>query len=472
MKPNFVFIFPDQWRGDCLSYLNHPVVETPFLDELAYDGITFDSSYSACPSCIATRACVVTGQTPSTNGRLGYEDFVTWNYRNTLMECLSAGGYQTFCAGKTHFHPFHAKLGFDEIRLYDVFGLFGDGVKSDYHVWLEKAGNGMVRDTVQEIESNCWLPHPWTHPEYLHPTTWTVDASLELIDRRDTNKPFFIQVGFHRPHPPLDPPIEYLEIYRDKKLPPVPVMEWAEKQFGEPVKTVAAFTGRLTECQLERMRKAYYAQLSHIDYQIGRLIFNLRSRKLLDNTYIIFISDHGYLLGDHHMHRKVKPFEGSAKVPFIIKPPKNFECKRGTKCSMPTTHMDIMPTVLEAAGLEIPQEVEGMSILPLIAGKEVKWRDFVHGEHVDKQWGWQFVTDGREKFIWDSVSGMEMFFDLTKDPQEINDLSKSSEHHDVIELWRDRLIKVLSERPQDGLSDGERLIPGKLLPSVRPELLK
>jgi arylsulfatase A-like enzyme len=469
-RPNFLLIFPDQWRGDCLGTLGHPVVETPFLDQLAAQGVTFTSAYTACPSCIATRACLATGRTPNGCGRMGYQDGVPWRYETTLMRCLRDGGYQTLSAGKTHFYPQRVALGFEEMRLYDVQKLDPD-FKSDYHAWLEQAGGGLVRDTTQEITSNAWLAHPWVHPEYLHPNTWTATAAIELLSRRDPMRPFFLQVGFHRPHPPLDPPIEYYERYQDRPIPPVPVGDWAA-EFAGPVASVDASAGSLPDNVLARSRRAYYAQMSHLDYQIGRLLFWLGKRGSPGNTWVIFMSDHGELLGDHSLFRKTVPLEGSAKVPLIVQPPESVDCPRWSKCKLPVTHMDLMPTILEEAGLEIPETVEGSSLAPLVRGEETDWREFIHGEHSGAKLANQYVTDGKEKYMWHSPSDRELFFDLTEDPQEEVDRSKDPAYAQRVELWRRRLIAVLAERPEDGLSDGERLIPGRDVPAVRPELLE
>lgn len=467
-RPNILLLFPDQWRGDCLGALGHPAVETPFVDELASEGALFTGAYSACPSCIAARANLATGQTPSTTGRLGYQDCVPWRYDATLMRCLRDGGYQTFSAGKNHFWPQRISLGFEEMRLYEPQLLEGRQ-ESDYEAFLQRETGGNVRDTAVEMENNGWVVRPWVHEEYLHPTSWNTSAAIELLERRDPTRPFFMQVGFHRPHPPLDPPVAYLEMLRDKPLPPVPVGDWAA-EYDSPVRHANTATGRLDPALLDRARRAYYAQLLHLDYHIGRLLYHLQSARLLQNTLIVFTSDHGEMHGDHHCFRKCLGFEGSAKLPFIMKLPVGWEGPRGTRCEAPISHMDIMPTCLQAAGLPIPDTVEGSSLLPLAQGRETPWRDYVHGEH---NWplGLQYVTDGKEKFIWHSRTGQELFFDLREDPQECHDRSVDPAYAGRVGLWRGRLIETLAARPQDELTDGTRLLAGKTLPAVRPQLL-
>lgn len=463
-RPNFILIFPDQWRSDCLGLL-HPVVETPNLDHLADQGVLFTSAYSACPSCIASRACLATGQTPSTCGRIGYRDRVPWRYPTTLMSVLRAGGYQTINVGKTHFYPQRARLGFEESYLYDP-QMLEAGFESDYHTWLREVSDGLVTDTALDRDNNSWLAVPWPHPEYLHPTNWTTTTAIERIERRDPQRPFFLQVGYHRPHPPLDPPPHYLDLYRDVELPPVPVGDWAER-FDHPTRRLHATEGRLADRFLDRARRAYYALVTHLDHQIGRLLYSLQRLGALRNTWVIFTSDHGELLGDHHLFRKTTPHEGSAGIPLIIQPPEGGEARR---CKQPVTHMDLMPTLLEIAGLEIQESVEGHSLLPLIRGENVSWRKFVHGEHSPCPYGWQFVTDGREKYVWETTSGQEWFFDLQEDRQERFDRSRDPAYAERVSLWRQRLVEILAQRPADGLTDGERLIPGSL-PPVRDWVL-
>lgn len=464
-KLNFLLVFPDQWRGDCLGFLGHPVVETPFLDHIASIGVTFTSAYSACPSCIAARASLAAGMTPYSCGRIGYKDGVPWNYPQSMMQCLKDSGYQTMCAGKTHFYPQRLHLGFEQLRLYDTLRI-EPGFESDYHSWLRKESGGSVRDTASEMDPNSWIVKKWSHPEYMHPNTWTADTAIDMLEKRDPARPFFMQLAFHRPHPPLDPPSDYFEMYKDKELPPLPRGDWSE-EFNAPVKLINAYNGTLAPELLDRMRKAYYAQITHIDFQIGKVYRWLLQNGLGDNTYIIFCSDHGELLGDHNMFRKYTPHEGSAGIPFILKPPP-LECAQGTFRDEPVGLMDIMPTVLEAAGIEIPRNVEGRSLGSLVRGQGGFEREYIHGEHTRSDVGWQFLTDGREKYIWDSLTGREWFFDLKNDPQENTDCLSDPRYRKKVSAWRRRLVKELSGRKDTVLSDGAKLIPGCIPETVLP----
>jgi len=467
-RPNIIFILTDQMRGDCLSVTGHPVVRTPNIDSLAQRGMAFTSAYSPCPSCIAARASIWTGLSPSSHGRLGYQDQVVWRYDNMLAQVLSDCGYQTHCVGKTHYYPQRAHLGFQSLDSYEAMQNFDGKYVNDYHEWLREKTGRPLAHLDHGLDSNSWNARPSPLPEELHNNTWVVTKGLEFIRRRDRTRPFFLNLSFHRPHPPIDPPQTFYDIYRDRTIPPVPVGDWAGGN-DVPVSGLTCWRGRLGEDVLADSRRAYYAQIAHIDAQIGRLLAAGRSLGL-SNTVFIFTADHGEMLGDHHLFRKCYAYEGSAKVPLVVCPVGG--CQEHF-CDQPVTLTDIYPTVLECAGIETPSACEGKSLVGLCDGSARQWRDFVHGEHAacyEKDHGMQFLTDGGYKYIWHTSTGREQFFDLAQDPNELHDLALSGKAADRVTLWRTRLVDLLAERPQDGLSDGSKLIPGSL-PNVRKELL-
>lgn len=467
-RPNILLFFPDQWRFDALSCLGHSVAETPFLDQTAHQGVLFTAAYSPAPTCIATRASLATGCSPSTCGRLGYRDFVPWNYPDTFMRILRDGGYQTFCAGKTHFYPARARLGFEELALYETVWQ-SPGDPSDYHRFLLRETGGRVQDTTTTHDSNSALAVPWPHDENLHATNWTVGAAIEMLERRDPTRPFFLQVCPHRPHPPYDPPQAWFERFADVPLPPVPVGDWTGPH-DHPATTIDPSEGRLAPRVADRARRAYYAQIAHLDHQFGRLWRYLKGTKLLADTWIVFASDHGEQLGDHHLFRKTTPFEGSAHIPLVAKAPDGLKAPRGRRCEVPLTVADLAPTFLDMAGLPVPASMEGRSLVSNLREPETAAapHEFVHIEHAP---AWQAVTDGREKYVWHSQSGREWFFDLRSDPQELHNLAALGACGARVAVWRDRLVETLAKRPQDGLVADGRLVAGRTLPPVRPELL-
>lgn len=503
--PNIVFILTDQMRGDCLGALGHPVVKTPNLDKLAGQGTIFTSAFSACPSCIAARASIFTGQRPTTHGRLGYRDQVPWRYDDTLAEVFLRSGYQTHCVGKTHFFPQRLPMGFETQDSYEALQDFGNGYVNDYFEWLKERTDIQERDS--GLGSNSWVGGESCLPEELHNNSWVATRGIDFLNRRDRDRPFFLNLSFHRPHAPLDPPKEYRAMYEDCPIPPAPVGDWAARH-DVPVVDINAWHGGLSDEELAESRRSYYALITHIDAQIGRFRAALEAMNA-GPTWFLFTSDHGEMLGDHNLFRKTYAYQGSAGIPMIVTPPE----KPGQRiCGAPISHQDIMPTLLEAAGLEAPKHVEGRSMIPLLNGSpvtellfrgdpvlavdpkrpvvtsrsdprpqdgrcpvEANWREYVHGEHspcYHPDTGMQFLTDGKEKYIWYTLTGEEQFFDLTADPDELYNLAADPASKNRLCLWRSRMVAELAGRTDDGLSDGKHLIAGKTLPSVRPSLLE
>ena len=479
-KPNILFIITDQWRGDCLSITGHPVVETPNLDMVAQQGIIFTHAYSSCPSCIAARASIFAGLSPSSHGRLGYQDRVPWRYDNMLPEVLGNNGYQTYCIGKTHFFPQRAHFGFQGLESYEGKQNFDGRFINDYWEWLKEQTGGRGEENAHGLSHNGWPARPSHLPDELHNNSWVAARAEQFLMRRDPTRPFFLNLSFHRPHPPIDPPKVYWDMYQDTHLPDLPIGDWAAKH-AVSVNHVDAWQGKFEKSQIDRARRGYYAQISHIDNQIGRVLTFI-ARLNCGPLIVVFTSDHGEMLGDHNLFRKTYAYEGSARVPLIISMPDK-PATSSPIVETPAVLEDIYPTILEAAGVDLStagQDRDGMSLLPLYREDTaspkaaIHKREFIHGEHsacYDPSNAMQFMTDGREKYIWNPVTGGEQLFDLAEDPQEFNDLARDGVCKDHLLRWRERMIHRLAERPQDNLSDGKMLLSGTSPPAVRPELL-
>ncbi len=464
---NIILIVCDQFRWDCLSVLGHPVVRTPNLDELAHRGTLFPNAYSTCPSCVAARASLFTGLTPNHTGRLGYRDQVPWRYPHMLAQVLGDAGYQTHCVGKTHFYPQRAHCGFHGLETYEGEQNFDGRYVNDYYEWVHERSNGRLHERDHGLTSNSWAARPSALPEELHNNTWVVTRGLDFLHRRDGSRPFFLNLSFHRPHPPLDPPQVFWDMYANAPLPPLPIGDWAAPH-AVPVTNLDAWHGDYAPWQMDQARRAYYAQIAHIDSQIGRLMRSLE-RGRVGPTAILFTSDHGEMLGDHHMFRKTYAYQGSAAVPMIVAVP---GLGRNQQCRAATMLEDFYPTILDLAGVPLPQPVDGLSLVGACRGEPVA-REVIHGEHskcYSPDEAMQFLTDGREKYIWFTLSGREQMFDLERDPQERHDLARQPKAKARVARWRRRLIELLAARPQDGLTDGKQLLAGKLLPAIRPEL--
>jgi arylsulfatase A-like enzyme len=221
-----------------------------------------------------------------------------------------------------------------------------------------------------------------------------------------------------------------------------------------------AWRGRRSPEEIRRARAGYYGLITHIDHQIGRLLAYLRKTGQFENTMIVFTSDHGDMLGDHHLWRKTYAYEGSAHIPLIVRLPRSMRDSVAARVDQPVCLQDIMPTLLEAAGVDIPDSVDGKSLLPLIHGEAAAWREYVHGEHstcYSEEQEMQYLTDGKHKYIWFPRLGTEQLFDLTADPGECRDLVQDEGSRAELLKWRERLVRILEKRDA-GLTDGDRLV--------------
>lgn len=477
-RPNIILITTDQQRGDCLGIEGHPVLQTPHLDWLARSGTRFRRGYSECPSCVPARRVLMSGQAPGVNGMVGMTRS-EWSPHHTLAGELTRAGYQTEMVGKLHLYPFRKRYGFDHMVLSDgpyVPAGEPDLVDhNDYLDWLEKGGSvSRHRAVAHGASLNGWVGRPDQLSEDETHTSWCVTEAMEFLHKRDPEVPFFLNLSFFDPHPPLTPPQWYYDRYAGEDLPPPDIGDWAP-EFESPVRglDVDASIMRIDDRAMHHARAGYYGMINHVDDQVGRLLNFLRQRGLLESTFILFTSDHGEMLGDHHMFRKTFAYEPSARVPFFARAPRSMGFPSEVVSGAPVGLQDIMPTLLDVAGAPVPQEVTGASLLPLMREDTgAPWRDVLHGEHAGQyryEDGVHFLTDGRMKYIWYSQTGREHLFDLEADPKELHDRAGDGPAERALAPWRRRLAKELGERPE-GFSDGGQLVAGRphhhLVPGV------
>lgn len=452
-RPNILLYTTDQQRGDHISISGHPVIETPNVDSFVNRGAYFPNAYTEIPSTTGARRCLHAGQKSYNCGLVGYAA-TDWNEPNTLAQVLADNGYHCINVGWRNMHPRRKLFGFHNVICHDLH----EG-EDDYWDWLREKLGPKVLERGHGCDANGWLARPWHLEEQYHPTNWTNDVTLEQLKRRDPTRPFFMWTSHLRPHSPYDPPQFFWDMYINRELPKIPVGDWAAKHdIPGPGLNMTAWRGRLTPPQYQRMRAGYMGLCTHLDYELGRLMQTMgRMQGVLDNTLIIFTADHGDMMGDHNLYRKTYAYEGSARIPFVVRYPRGINLPSGTFNNV-VGLQDVMPTILEAAGISIPDSVTGTSVFQAIRGEE--WRKFMHGEHspcYSADEAMHYLTDGNEKFIYFPRSGTEQFFDLTKDREEIHDLARDYKFRDRLTMWRKRMVDLLAERG-DGFSDGENLL--------------
>jgi arylsulfatase A-like enzyme len=362
-----------------------------------------------------------------------------------------------------HQYPRRKLYGFDDNEL-----LAGPqhGHFSEYWEWFARncpPGSETQGHWQAGVMHNDWTARPWHLDEHLHPTNWTVDRAMRFLKRRDPTRPFFLSVGFVAPHPPLQPPQFFFDRYLRTGVPDPVVGDWATADWGAQRDHVSPDKVVLNAEQMLTVRAAYYASINHIDMVLRRLVMGIGGLSPTDTMFVL-TSDHGEMLGDHHCWRKSRPFEGCARVPFLIAAPDAFGIGRGAELDAVASHHDIMPTLLDMLGLEIPATVDGRSLYPLLRGEHAPWREHVHIEHGGYQ---HALTDGRRKYIWDPRDGAELFFDLEQDPIELHNMAGDPPAAAELQAWRERLVRELADRPEGFVADGAlRAVPsyGGIIP--------
>lgn len=451
-QPNILLITTDQQRFDTVGTAAPAFMRSPHYNHLAGEGIEFPQARSASPVCVATRMSIMTGQSPFSHGMFhngSSSDLLTT--QATLPSLLANLEYQTFAIGKMHFNPPRARHGFDEIIL-----------PHDYILEMQQAGQ-QVSFLKHGIGQNEHWPTMSTVPEAFTLTNWIADKSMNFIrERRDPTRPFFLWTSFGKPHIPLDPPEPYYSMYRDADIPPVLIGNW-EKRDDCPItlRQGRYFVGaqEFTKEHIRAVRAAYYGLCTQIDYNIGRIIAGLLESGQLENTLIIFTSDHGEYLGDHCYLNKGPFHEVGCRVPFLMRLPKTWENRQyGTECSALITHADILPTLVTAAGGVPPENCDGRDLIALARGEKegAPYVIAATGRSIESL-NYLAITDGNWKYIYYPEGAAEQFFDLQQDPQELINLIFTVPAHPQKQRLQTLLISELTKRQLPLVNNGKLL---------------
>ena len=445
-RPNILLITTDQQRFDTISALGNEHIYTPHLNWLCDEGVAFTRCYTDSPICMAARATIMTGKHGYTNGLTGNSNRCKPMAEfDTIPGILTKAGYQTRAQGKMHFEPMRANYGFEHMELPMDY----------YRNCLGHSDSGMPKH--HGVGENEVEPVISTVDEQHSLTSWTVDRSIDFLETRDETRPFFLWTSFTKPHPPFDPCANYWALYDNRPVPEPYYGQWSRNIEDIPqgfLKSTYLLNNidRLSEHQLTDIRRAYYACITQVDYALGRLFARMREMNLLENTWIIFTSDHGDMQGDHHFGAKSVFLEGSAHIPMIIRPPHaSFESSElsGVRCDTMVDLADVMPTVLSVAGVEVPKQADGCSLLELIDSKEDR---VFFGSCADDYYA---VIKNNIKYMWTPVGGGELMFDLNADPHETNDLATSGESGELLERMRNILREQIERYSPELIENGE-----------------
>lgn len=364
-KYNVLLIMADDLNNDMSCYGNS-FVKTPQLDRLAKSSIRFDRAYNQFPLCSPSRVSMLTGYRPDKTGVYDLQKLFRDNIPEaiTLPQLFRNNGY------------FSARVG--KIFHYGVPGGIGTNGQDDSISW-DKRVNPIGRDKAEESKLTVLTPgrglgssltYLIAEGEDEEQTDGIVAKEAIQIMESNKDKPFFLAVGFYRPHCPYVAPKKYFDLYPSDKVPIIKEYpgDWNDKP--QIAKWIDTLNYGLDEIKLREALRAYYASISFMDAQVGKVLDALERLKLKDNTIIVFCSDHGYNVGQHGQWMKQSLFENSARVPLIISLP---GVTNGRSSSRTVELLDIYPTLAELCGLKAPNDIHGKSLLPLIKDPNEKW---------------------------------------------------------------------------------------------------
>lgn len=462
---NVVLVIVDQHRWDFTGYeTGNGVTHTPNLDALAFEGTRFNAAYCTSPLCCPSRAALA-------SGRYGMNTGCFTNLHElspetpTFVSQFRGAGYRTCAIGKTHMEihaydsdltgerhrQFMDSLGWDEVHEISGNGMFRTGIRCAYSDSLRE------RDALDAVLAfyeqwpyfmdkeksgdPAFCPHAWPLDESLQETTFVGDRAVDWIQRQDSDVPFFLHVGFAAPHSPVEPNPRFSAMYDSDQETP-------------------AWNAPYAPAWLEQGRRGYRAMISQIDHHVGRIREALRTQGLLENTILVYASDHGEMAGDQGRFGKTCFFEGSIRVPLVISGP---DVTRGMASPALVELIDVGRTLCDLCDVAPHALDQGMSLAPLLTGQTETHRQAVYAEMgCDRM-----ICNGKHKLMWGdpgsdhrSLGRLHLdkpvniapspvrLYDLEEDPRESRDISGDPAHRKALDRMMILLLSRIAENTQ------------------------
>jgi arylsulfatase A-like enzyme len=408
VKRNVLFITVDQWRGDSLSCMGHPVVETPNIDALAAGGVLFANHWANAAPCGPSRACLYTGMYMQNHRSVMNGTPLDARFTNIALEARQAGydpvlfGYtdtsvdpRTVPAGDPRSFTYEGVLpGFNPI-VNDPW----EGRALEWGKWLADHGIDVPSDPGSLYEPDTGYPGadehaatwaPTKFPAELSETAFMTEKATEWLSRHG-GEPFFMHISYIRPHPPRRNPVGYHDLYSEQQVGPftgfaTPEQEAAFHPANAALLALPATAAPRDERERRQLRATYYGAQKEVDDQLGRLFSFLEAEGLASNTLVVLTSDHGEMGGDHWLLEKCGYWDESFHVPLVVRNPfAEADATRGLVVRQPTESVDVSATVLDWLGLEVPRQVDGWPLTPFVRTgvPPEHWRTAAH-------WEWDF----------------------------------------------------------------------------------
>lgn len=443
-RPNVLFLISDDLTC-ALSGYGRRQCETPHIDQLASRGVQFDHAYTMNPVCGPARAAIMSGLSPWTTGVMGNyynkggQDALRRKVKNlvTLPQFLRQEGYYAARVSKIYHMGIPGEIlegtaHADDEKSWDVavnvkaLEQYTPGASEDLSPAMKHQGIDFIR-----VEADG--------DDTLHADRMAADKAIAMMpELAKSGKPFFLGVGLVRPHVPLVAPKRFFKPFPFEEMILAPKVENDHADVPEPALKMKNFPRYgMNEEQQKKVLSAYHASVSFMDAQVGRVLKALESHGLDGNTIVVFMSDHGWNLGEHDCWQKLSLWEDAIRTPLIIAAPGK---SAGKRCARIVEHVDLYPTLVELCGYEPAEGLAGQSMVPLLSDpSSSEWKDKAAYTVTYNGSGESLRTDGWHFNLWsDGKEGMELY-DVRNDPGEFVNLAKDPAHRDTLERLTDEL---------------------------------
>ena len=400
-RKNVLMIFTDQQRADTIHALGNENIVTPALDSIANEAVVFDRCYTPSPVCVPARLCMKAGQYCARTGNNNNNPNIAYDGEGFYKRFTDAG-YNTCAIGKMHNSPvlydgmgFRKRISQEELSHPD----------DDYTNFIVNSPYKHVFDYMGQRSDMYYIPQISQLPAEVHPTQWIGDNCVDFIKNANTDEePIFLVASFIHPHPPFAPPAPWNKMYRKNVRDPfVPEDPDSYEDMLRNKYTCDALG--ISPRRLELLNQYYYACVSFVDYQIGRIIAELKAKGIYDDTIIMFSSDHGDMMGDYGSMGKRTMLDAAARIPFLLKiPGKDHEIRYD-----PASLVDVAPTLLAACGIDFdPADFDGVNLM-------TDSHELVYSQYGNGTVGIYMVASGKDKLVYSAVGNRYFYFDSFPD---------------------------------------------------------
>ncbi len=441
-KPNIIFLLADDQNILSVGCYGNSEVQTPHMDKLGADGVIFDKHYNTTPICMASRASIMTGMYEYKTGtNFQHGDMTPKIWEKSYPILLREAGYLTAFAGKFGFQIL--KHGYDAEQFFDIWG--GGPNQTEYKTAKNKSMRKYAKD-------------------YPHSTRAYGAFGQDVIKTAaQQNKPFCLSISFKAPHHPVKPDPKFNDIYKGKTFTkPANYGRENGKHLSAQSKQgrqYSRFTSWGYDTDYDQVMANYYQQVYAIDVALGMIRKEIEAQGVTENTVIIYTSDNGFICGSHGYGSKVLPMEESSRVPLIILDPRSDSAGKKLRTKSLTGNIDFAPTILELAGLPIPKNMDGVSLLPILEKTDSHVRNELavmntYGATptknltlITQEWKYTYWWYGDKQ-----MTPTEELFNLNKDPLEMTNLANNDEHTSILKKMQAKYDNQLKHWEKEGVS--------------------